>query len=97
MASKVYRVHNWWCSFNCSVADPDLNRSMCFWASWIRIRIHYSEVWIRIQIRIWILLTLSKHSQKTFDFYIFVTSFYRIVRNYDVATSYYEITSIATL
>jgi hypothetical protein len=25
MASKVQRVHNWWCSFNCSVADPDPN------------------------------------------------------------------------
>jgi hypothetical protein len=23
MASKIQRVHNWWCSFNCSVADPD--------------------------------------------------------------------------
>jgi hypothetical protein len=25
--------------------------TVCFWAS--RIRIHYSEVWIRIQLRIW--------------------------------------------
>ncbi len=25
--------------------------STCFWASWIRIRIHQSEVWIRIRIR----------------------------------------------
>jgi hypothetical protein len=42
--------------------DPDLDPSngsgstgsTCFWASWIRIRIwiHWSEVWIRIQIRI---------------------------------------------
>jgi hypothetical protein len=32
--------------------------STCFWASWIRIRIHQSEVCIRI--RIWILLSLVK-------------------------------------
>ncbi len=25
MASKIQYVHNWWCSFNCSVADPDPN------------------------------------------------------------------------
>jgi hypothetical protein len=25
MASKIQRVHNWWCSFNCSGADPDAN------------------------------------------------------------------------
>jgi hypothetical protein len=25
MASKIQRVHNWWLSFNCSVADPDLD------------------------------------------------------------------------
>ncbi len=23
MASKIQYVHNWWCSFICSVADPD--------------------------------------------------------------------------
>jgi hypothetical protein len=23
MASKIQYVHNWWCSFNCSVPDPD--------------------------------------------------------------------------
>ncbi len=23
MASKIQYVHNWWRSFNCSVADPD--------------------------------------------------------------------------
>jgi hypothetical protein len=43
--------------------------STCFWASWIRIRIHSSEVWIRI------LLSLCKNSKKTIDFYCFVTSF----------------------
>jgi hypothetical protein len=34
--------------------------SICFWASWIRIRI---------------LLTLSKYHKKNLDFYCFVTSF----------------------
>ncbi len=23
MALKIQCVHNWWCSFNCSVVDPD--------------------------------------------------------------------------
>jgi hypothetical protein len=43
--------------------------STCFWASWIRIRIHLSEIWIRI------LLSLSKFSKKNLDLYSFVTSF----------------------
>ncbi len=30
---------------------------------------------------VWILLTLSKDSKKTLDFYCFVTSFYKILRN----------------
>jgi hypothetical protein len=25
MTSKIQRVHKWWCSFNCSVADSDPN------------------------------------------------------------------------
>jgi hypothetical protein len=25
MASKIQYVHKWWCSFNCSVVDPDLD------------------------------------------------------------------------
>ncbi len=25
MASKIQYMHNWWCSLNCSVADPDPN------------------------------------------------------------------------
>ncbi len=37
--------------------------STCFWASWIRIQIHQSEVWIRL--RIWILLSPSKKVRKT--------------------------------
>jgi hypothetical protein len=45
--------------------------STCFWASWIRI--HQSEVWIRI--RIWILLSQSINSKKNLDSYCFVTSF----------------------
>jgi hypothetical protein len=41
--------------------------STCFWAS--RIRIHLSEVWIRI------LLSSSKNSKKNLDSNCFVTSF----------------------
>ncbi len=44
--------------------------TVCFWASWIRIRIHWSEVWIRI------LLSPSKNSKKNLDSYCFVTSFW---------------------
>ncbi len=47
--------------------------STCFWASWIRIRIHWSEVWIRIRIRI--LLSSSKNCKKSLDSYFFVTLF----------------------
>ncbi len=36
---------------------------------------------------IWILLTLSKNSKKNLDFSYFVTSFHRILRNYDAMTS----------
>ncbi len=51
--------------------------STCFGASWIRIRIHKSEVWIRI------LLSLSKYSKKNLDFYCFVTSFnFLALKNY---------------
>jgi hypothetical protein len=38
-----------------------------------RIRIHYSEVWIRIRIQI--LLSSSKNSKKNLDSYYLVTSF----------------------
>jgi hypothetical protein len=41
----------------------------CFWAS----RIHQSEVWIRIRIQIWILLSPSTKSKKKLDSYSFVT------------------------
>jgi hypothetical protein len=41
--------------------------STCFWASWIRIRIHRSEVWIRI------LLLSCKNSKKNLNSYYFVT------------------------
>jgi hypothetical protein len=40
--------------------------STCFWAS--RIRIHWSDIWIRI------LLLSSKNSKKNLDSYCFVTS-----------------------
>ncbi len=45
--------------------------STCFWTS--RIRIHKSEVWIRI--RIWMLLSSCKNSKKNLDSYYFVTLF----------------------
>jgi hypothetical protein len=56
----------------CSVADPDPNPDPdppdpCLWASWIRIQIHQSEVWI--------LLSPSKKSKENLDFYCFVTFF----------------------
>jgi hypothetical protein len=57
----------------------------------IRSRIHLIHVFLGLldpdPIRIWILLTLSKNSKKTLDFSCFVTSVYRILRNYDVTTS----------
>jgi hypothetical protein len=51
--------------------------STCFWASRIRIQIHYSEVWIRIRVRIRIRILLSscKNSLKNLDSYYFVTLF----------------------
>jgi hypothetical protein len=38
------------------------------------------------RIRIWILVTLSKNSKKNLDFSCFVTSFHRILFNYDAMT-----------
>jgi hypothetical protein len=61
-----------------SVADPDpTTGSTFFLASRIRIRIHLSEVWIRILlwIRIRILLSSCKNSKKNLDSYHFVTLF----------------------
>jgi hypothetical protein len=49
--------------------------STCFWATWIRIRIHYSDVWIRIRI----LLSPSKNSKKKLASYCFVTSFWLFI------------------
>jgi hypothetical protein len=48
--------------------------SICFWASWIWIRICKSEVRIRIQLWIRILLSSSKNSKKSLDSYCFATS-----------------------
>ncbi len=58
-------------------ADPDPPDAHVFWASRIRIRIHYSEVWIRIRIQLWIRILLSscKNSKKNLDSYYFVTLF----------------------
>jgi hypothetical protein len=48
-------------SLQCCGSESGSSGSTCFWASWIRIRIHLSEVWIRIRI----LLSLSQNSKKT--------------------------------
>jgi hypothetical protein len=57
-----------------SVVDPD--PSTCFWASRIRIRIYLSEVWLRIRLRMRILLSSScKNSKKNLDSYYFATLF----------------------
>ncbi len=55
---KVYSI------LQCSGSES-VSGSTCFWAS--RIRIHQSEVWIRI------LLSSSKNSKKNLDSYCFVT------------------------
>ncbi len=74
MASKVQRVHNWWCSFNSRVVDQHLDPpdQRVFGPPGSG---SISKVWIQLLIRIWILLTRSKNSKKTLDFYCFVTSF----------------------
>jgi hypothetical protein len=71
-ASAVYFYHHY---RNHCCGSESGSVSTCFWASWVRI--HYSEVWIRIRIwlRIRILLSLSKNSKKNLDSYCFVTSF----------------------
>ncbi len=63
------------CRLQCS--GSGFTRSTCFWAPWIRIRIHQSEVWIRIRlwVRIRILLSSCKNSKKNLDSYYFVTLF----------------------
>ncbi len=62
----------------------------------IRIRIHWIHMILGLldpdpdldpSNMIWILLTLSKNSKKNLDFSCFVTSFYRILRNYDAMPS----------
>jgi hypothetical protein len=57
----------------CCGSESGSTGSTCFWAFWIRIRIHQSEVWIRI----WILLSPSKKSKKNLYrySYCFATSF----------------------
>jgi hypothetical protein len=50
------------CSGSGSESGSGSTRSTCFWASWIRIRIHLSEVWIQIRLRI--LLSSCKNSKK---------------------------------
>jgi hypothetical protein len=57
--------------------------STCFWASRIQIRIHLSEVWIRILLWIRIVLSSCKNSKKSLDSYYFVTLFdFLSLKNY---------------
>ncbi len=75
------RVHHWKTKFfifrQCcgSGSESGSTGSTCFWASRIWIRIHQSEVWIRIRLWIRILLSLCKNSKKNLDSYYFVTLF----------------------
>jgi hypothetical protein len=55
-------INSYW---QCCGSESGSTGSTCFRASWIRIRIHQSEVWIRIRLRIWILLSPSKKVRKT--------------------------------
>jgi hypothetical protein len=57
------------CRFQCCRSGSGSTGSTCFWAS--RIRIHQSEVWIRIRI----LLSTCKNTKKNFDSFYFVTLF----------------------
>ncbi len=53
---------NFYAFFQCCGSESGSTGSTCFWSSWIRIQ---SEAWIRIWIRIRILLSSSKNSKKT--------------------------------
>ncbi len=64
----------------CYGSGSGFTRSPCFWASWIQIRIHQSEVWI--------LLSPSKKSMKNIDSYCFVTSFWHFIFENDVHIQY---------
>ncbi len=59
-----------------SVLRIRIHRTTCFWASWIRIRIHQSQVWIR--------LSPGKKSKKNLDSYCFVISFWLFIFENDV-------------
>ncbi len=58
--------------------------STCFWASWIRIRMHKSEVWIRIRLWIRILLSPSKIIKNNLDSFCFVTPFWLFIFESDL-------------
>ncbi len=57
-----------------SVPDPDPPDPRVFLT--IRIRIHQSDVWIRIRFWIRILLSSCKNNKKNLESYYFVTLFY---------------------
>ncbi len=66
----------------CGSGSESGSRSTRFWAFWIRI--HLSEVWIRIRLWIRILLSPSKNSKKNLASYCFVTSFLLFIFENDV-------------
>ena len=69
MSRRKYSIFFTYKQCSGSESESGSNGSTCFWAS--RIRIHQSEVWIRIRI----LLSSCKSSKKNLDPYYFVTLF----------------------
>ncbi len=63
---KSARIPSSWCRLHCTQQCCGSGFTY-FWTSWIRI--HKSEVWIRIRIRV--LLSLSKNSKKKTWFLLF--------------------------
>jgi hypothetical protein len=82
---RIRRINDAHPDYQCCGSESGSTGSTCFWAFWIRI--HLSEVWIRIRIRIllWIRILLSscKNSKKNLDSYLFVTLFdFSSLKNY---------------
>ncbi len=82
-------VHNWWCTFNCSVVDPD-PRVLGLLDPNPLVRGMDPDP-------DWIVLTLSKNNKKTLDFSCFVTSL-KIIFCVITMSQHrnYKLTSIAT-
>jgi hypothetical protein len=83
----VLELSNKICLYKNQCSGSGYTVSTCIWASWIRI--HSSEVWIQIwlRIRIWILLSSCKNSNKNCDSYYFVTFFHFLYLKKDVNVS----------